>query len=1163
MSAMLEASLQTTRKLVFLSGVETLARLLLVRAQLDARAGLTTGTMVSGYPGSPLGGFDFALEAQGPALAEHRIHHQPGVNEELAVAVAWGSQMGKAVPYRDVDGVAGVWYGKTPGLDRCGDALRHANAMGSGPNGGLVLFCGDDATAKSSTLPCESQYAFADQCIPVIYPGSQQEVLDLGVHAFRLSRFAGCIVGMKIVTAVADGTSTLDLDLDRHADPVLPAVLIDGVPWQHTPLATLGPHQVPQQELLVVRNRLAAAQAYVRANGLDRIEGGASGARIGIVCAGKTYHDLAQALIDLGIDGAALADGGVRILKLAMTYPLVEETALEFAASVDQLLVIEEKRPFIEDQLRAILHAAGMITPIQGKHDRARAPLVPLTGELGSDDIVDVLTRVLPEWHNRRPAVPSVAASSLTIPPRPPAYCSGCPHNRSTVVPEGQLAGGGVGCHGIMYFEARQAGVQKLPPPPMGAEGVPWIGLAPFVATPHLLQNLGDGTLSHSGLLAIRASVAARVNTTYKILYNGAVAMTGGQHAEGVMDVPALTRELEAEGVARVVVCAAEPERYGEQARFAPGVEVRPRGRLGETQEELAKLPGVTVIIYDQQCATEARRLRKRGLQDTPPARVVINPSVCENCGDCVVKSNCASVQPRLTEFGPKKRIDELTCNRDYTCVEGDCPSFVTITPRPGGKPLPPRPSAQRPTLPYGTLPKPKVAPVEDQFGIYFTGIGGTGVVTAARTLAAAAEQAGFQALGMDQTGLAQKGGAVVSHLRIARTAEALGASAIGVGGADLYLSGDLFQAARPMHLDRLKPGSSVAAIEADLTPTASMLQVGLAAPETAELEREIRARLTGGQAILVPSKRIADQVFGDAVLANMVLLGAACQLGGLPFTIADFERALGSGERAERNRAAFEWGRWAAHDPVAVEKALGGGDRAGAPEEGNAFAPSAEAVRSAERLVGQAGVPEPLVPLVTRRTAQVIDYQNARLARRYLDLIAKSAVSDSADRDWALTRAVAESWYKLLTYKDEYEVARLHLATDYEAVARELGIETEYDLRFHLHPMLFRRLGLQHKVAMGRPFAAAFHVLKRLKGLRGTPFDLFGWDSDHRLERAVIGEYEQALTQGLATLPYDEAVQLAQSALEVRGYGPVKARMVAAWRAHVDGWLTRKAEAA
>jgi indolepyruvate ferredoxin oxidoreductase len=1130
---------------IILSGVEALVRLLVLRHELDQRDGLTTGTMVSGYPGSPLGGFDLILENQKAALEELLIRHQPGVNEELAAATVWGSQMGKAVAYRGVDGVAGVWYGKTPGLDRSGDVLRHANAMGAGPNGGYVLFCADDPTAKSSTFACESQYTFEDACIPVFYPGDQQEVIDLGIHAFRMSRFAGPMVGMKIVTTVADGTGSIDLDARRFPPSVLPEVVIDGEPWKHEPLGTIGPHQVPNQELLVVQNRLEAAKAYVRANGLDRVVGATPGARIGLICAGKTYYDMVQAFADLGIAPCDLTDRGIRILKLAMTWPIVDATVLEFAGSVDELLVLEEKRPFVETQLRAILHEAGVITRVLGKRDRDGKPLVSNVGELNSDAVVGVLTRVLPDLAERRAEPIKSRPMALAIPPRPPSFCSGCPHNRSTVVPEGGLAGGGVGCHGIFYFEARQRGIHKMPPPPMGAEGVPWIGLSPWVSEPHLIQNLGDGTLSHSGSLAIRAAVAAKVNMTFKILYNAAVAMTGGQEVTGLLDVPSMTRALEAEGVNKIVVCAAEPDRYGANARWAPGVEVHPRDDLPEVQKALRETPGVTVIIYDQRCATEARRLRKRGLLETPPARVAINPAVCEGCGDCVAKSNCTSVQPRFTEFGEKKRIDDLTCNRDYSCLEGDCPSFVTITPK--GDAKAPTPTV-RPSPPEGDLPAPPTAAVHGQFGSYFTGIGGTGVVTANRTLANAAEAAGFTVIGMDQTGLSQKGGAVVSHLRLAADRDSLGSATIGNAGADLYLSGDIFQAAGPLHLERIKPGKTVAVIESDLTPTAAMLQAGLPPPDQEALRGAVRERAGEGKVAFIASKHIADVAFGDAVVANMVLLGAAFQLGGLPFGLDDIEKIFaGQGKAGAKNRVAFAWGRWAVHDPVAVEAVLAGPAGSAAADP---FEPSDAAADAAARMVQHSGLPADLAALASRRAAQIIDYQNATLARRFLDLVGRAAARDSAAKDWALTRSVIAGWHKLLTYKDEYEVARLHAATDYDAVARELGIGGDYELRYHLHPTWLRRMGAKKKVTFGSWFGTVFGTLRHMKGLRGTPLDLFGWDSERRLERAIADDYEAQVGEALSSMDYDRLVELAASPAMVKGYGPVKERNITSWRA-------------
>ena len=1190
-----------------LSGVETLARLLVLREELDARDGLTTATLVSGYPGSPLGTFDLTLDRLGETLAGHRILHRPGLNEELAAAAVWGSQMGTASTFAEVggavlDGVVGAWYGKTPGLDRCGDVLKHANAMGTGPHGGVVMFCGDDPTAKSSTLPCDSQYTFEDACVPVLFPGNQQEVLDLGVHAFRMSRYCGSWVGLKVVTAVADGIGTVDLDPGRHrpADP--PELVVDGRPWRHVPRAAVGPHTVPDQELQVVHHRLLAARAYARHNGLDRVVGAPPGARLGVVCAGKTYYDVVQAFADLGVGLDELAGVGVRVLKLGMTYPLVEQTAVEFAASVDQVVVIEEKRPFVETQLRAVLHEAQVAVPVVGKRDREGRMLAPLAGELDATAVAAVLTRVLPELASRREqAAPQRRNAEqngagrrslpiLELPARPPGFCSGCPHNRSTVFPEGALVGGGVGCHGIMYFEARHQGMKSLPPTPMGAEGVPWTGLAPFVDEPHLIQNLGDGTLSHSGILAIRASVAAGANITFKILYNAAVAMTGGQDVVGLLDVPALTRALEAEGVRRIVVCAEDPKRYGRRARWAPGVRVLGRDRLGEVQEELRRVPGVTVIIYDQRCAAEARRLRRRGLLPEPPRRVVINEAVCEGCGDCSAKSNCLSVLPHQTEFGEKRRIDDLSCNRDYTCLEGDCPSFVTVTPkRRRGAPSTGRTAdrtgsgksagkkdgaeqrAGRPSLPPGTLPEPAPPAVDGQYGVYFTGIGGTGVVTANRIIAAAAESAGFLVGGMDQTGLSQKAGAVVSHLHLAVDSAALGAATVSAGGADLYLSGDILQAAAERHLAKVNPGRTIAVVDVGVQPTAAMLQSDLAAPDPAAMRQAISDRVGADRVAFVDSRRIAEEVFANHLLANVVLLGAAFQLGGLPVALADIDRAMGrQGRAAAENREAFEWGRWAVHDPQAVEARLAGhggaagdsGGDSGGPAPGITD-PSPRALAAAARLVGERDLPAELRDLLTRRAAQAVDYQNAARARRFLDLVEKAARQDDAARGWALTRAVAESWFRLLTYKDEYEVARLHLKADYDQVARDLGIDGPYTVTYHLHPPTLRRLGLRRKLALGRPYAVAFRVLRSLRRLRGTPFDPFGWDPDRRTERAVIEEYEQLVTDDVLgradALPYRERVRLAESATAIRGYGPIKEAAVARWREEVAAFRRRQ----
>jgi indolepyruvate ferredoxin oxidoreductase len=1139
-----------------LSGVETLARLLVLRAQLDARDGLTTATMVSGYPGSPLGGLDLTLEQLDDLLAAHRIVHRPGLNEELAAATVWGSQMGAAVEYAEVDGVAGAWYGKGPGLDRSGDVMKHANSMGSGPNGGVVMFCGDDPTAKSSTLTCDSQYTFEDACMPVLYPGDQQDVLDLGVHAFHMSRYSGAWVGLKIVTAVADGLGTVELDLERHAPSDPADVVVDGRPWRHEPLATVGPHAVPDQEVLVVQHRLQAAEAYARHNGLDRVVGAPPGARLGVVCAGKTYFDVVQAFADLGVGLDQLAGAGVRILKLAMTYPLVRETIVEFAASVDELVVIEEKRPFVETQLRSILHEAGSAARVLGKRDRRGGPLASSVGELDPTAIRAILVRVLPSLEMATPVAAKTALPLAPLPGRAPAFCSGCPHNRSTVFPAGALVGGGVGCHGIMYFEARHRGMTSLAPTPMGAEGVPWIGLAPFVAQPHLIQNVGDGTLSHSGTLAIRASVAAGVDVTFKILYNSAVAMTGGQDVTGLMDVPSLTRALEAEGVRKIVVCADDPARYGHGAQWASGVEVFGRDHLDDAQDDLRKVPGVTVIVYDQRCAAEARRLRKRGLLEEPPQRVVINEAVCEGCGDCSTKSNCLSVLPHDTEFGAKRRIHDLSCNRDYTCLEGDCPSFVTVTPLRRGRRRVTRRSrrASRSTpTPPNDLPVPAVVAVVGQYGIYFTGIGGTGVVTANRILAAAAEHAGFVVSGLDQTGLSQKAGSVVSHLHLARDRDALAAAAVGDRGADLYLSGDILQAAAPAHLAKIAPGNTIAVIDRDVMPTATMLQSDLASPDLDSMQRAIEDRVGAGAVAFVDSRLIAEQILGDHLLANVVVLGAAYQLGGLPFTRAEIDRGIDrQGATAAVNREAFEWGRWAVHDAAAVAARLAAVQRDD-PASSTLFDPSARALSRATALVSDRALPAALHDFLTRRTAQVVDYQDIERATRFLGLVERTAARDDAEHDWALTGAVAEAWFKLLTYKDEYEVARLHLKADYDRVARNLGIEGAYSVTYHLHPPVLRRLGVQKKVPLGRSYEFAFRALRGMRRFRGTAFDVFGWDRDRRMERSLIDEYEQLVDEDLgSSLSYDSLVRIAESPMSIKGYGSIKERAVAQWRGDI-----------
>jgi indolepyruvate ferredoxin oxidoreductase len=842
---------------------------------------------------------------------------------------------------------------------------------------------------------------------------------------------------------------------------------------------------------------------------------------------------------------------------------------LALADACDEILVAEEKRPFVEHQVRAVLHEAVRATPVRGKRDADGRPLVPGTGELTAERLVEVLGRVLPDLAPAPGPAPSMPRSVRTVlplldlPARTPAFCSGCPHNRSTVVPEGSVTGGGVGCHGMIHFEHRHAGEQFVPPTPMGAEGVHWVGLAPFVGDRHIFQNLGDGTFSHSGSLAVRACVAAGVHITFKLLYNSAVAMTGGQDVAGLMDVPALTRSLAAEGVSAITVCTDDVGRYGRHAAFAPGVQVRPREDVVAVQEELRRHPGVSVLVYDQRCAAEARRLRKRGELDEPPQRVVINQGVCEGCGDCSRVSNCLSVLPVATEFGERREIHQSSCNKDFSCLEGDCPSFLTIVPdepaRRRRSTTPARPDAPaRPSLPAGSLPEPAVAPVDGRYSVYTTGIGGTGIVTANRLVAHAALAAGFAVQGVDQTGLSQKAGAVVSHLHIGRTDADITTATVPDGDADLYLSGDLLQAASAAHLRKVRQGRTWAVVDADLVPTAGMLQ-GTPGVDHGRLSSAVRDGVGADRTVLHDTTGLAEALFGSHLPANVVLLGIASQLGALPVPPDAVEEAITrEGPAAATNVEAFRWGRWVVADPAAVEVALG--TRAGPGREPGPQAavwePTARALAAGEELVDGRALPADLRPFLVRRAAQVVDYQGRRRAERWLDLVGRAAEADDAERGWALTTAVAEGWFRVLTYKDEYEVARLHLRLDLDATAREMGIAGGYRVRYHLHPPVLRRLGRDRKLAVpGGLTRAAFRGLAALRRVRGTPLDLLVLDPHRREERALAEEYGALVGDALDRLmpaTYDEAVALAASIDDVRGYADIKSAAIARWRERV-----------
>ncbi len=1154
------------RGTVLLSGIQALVRIPLDRHRADARAGLRTGTFISGYQGSPLGGLDLAIAREAALMAAHDVHLVQGVNEELAATAVWGSQQGRLGDLDGRDGVVGIWYGKAPGVDRCGDVFKHANLMGVAPNGGVLVLAGDDPISKSSTIPSASETALFDAQIPVLYPGNPQEILDLGLHAVAMSRFSGLWVGMKLVTNVADGFGTAEVAPDRVV-PVLPPVDVDGRPWVYEQGGLALPPRNLGDERELVYGRLAAARAYIRANGLNEVAAtGGDHARLGIVAAGKTYHDVVQALRELGVEDLDrdLEVIGVRLLRVGVTWPLEPDGVREFAGGLEEIVVVEEKRSFVELQLRDALYDLRVRPRVVGKLDEFGRTFVPADGELTPDRIAPLLAARLGDRLAAAPIRqareriallqdPPAAGAADTAAKRAPYFCSGCPHNRSTLVPDGSVAGGGIGCHTMAALIGRSAVAMTQ----MGGEGAEWIGRAPFTGRPHLFQNLGDGTLFHSGSMAIRACVAAGVNITYKILYNGTVAMTGGQDAAGGVPVPELTRILEAEGVVRTIVCAEDPDHYPHDARWARNVDVWPRDRLDEAQLQLRDTDGVTVIVYDQACAAEKRRARKRGKLETPALHVVINERVCEGCGDCGVKSNCLSVQPVDTEFGRKTRIHQSSCNQDFTCLDGDCPSFVTVTDtRRSRRRAQVRVAAERAASRVATREVPVVgddlrepedrARVDGVFNLYLTGVGGTGVVTVSQLLATAALLDGLHVAGLDQTGLSQKGGPVVSHVKLS-DAPIDASNAVAAGEADTYLGFDLLVAAEPTHLAQLRAGSR-AALSTSKVPTGAMVtDTGVAFPAVDGLLAAVAAR-TGGGDLHLDSIAIAEGLFRDHMMANLVVLGAAYQTGAVPLAARAIEQAIElNGVAVDRNRQAFRWGRRYVLDPAATLAAAG----VTAVDQGIEPVPVT--------LLGSKPVPRAgteLQRLVDLRSAELVAYQGQRLARDYVEFVTRVAEAERAALPGtsALAEAVARNLFKLMAYKDEYEVARLLLDPATEA-ARRAQFPDGGRVHCRLHPPLLRALGMRRKLALGAWSRPAFRALRAMRRLRGTPFDPFGRTRVRRTERALVGEYRALVETAIADLSletYDRAVRLAELPEMIRGYEAIKLANVDAYRDQV-----------
>jgi indolepyruvate ferredoxin oxidoreductase len=1101
----LEDRYRKVEGLIYVTGVQALVRTILARSRLDRLNGADQAAFVSGYEGSPLAGFDMELQRHGELLREHRITHLPALNEELAATAVSGTQLARSVADLQHDGVTGYWYGKAPGLDRATDALRHANLSGTDGKGGAVAFVGDDPAAKSSSVPCSSEFALADLIMPTFFPADPPEAVVHGMHAVELSRASGLWTALKVNTVVADGASTT-LEPRHFTGPDL-SELPDGlVAYRHKPTAHLLGPALAELELSLHRTRLPIAVEYIRRSGVNRITG-ASDAQIGIVAAGSTYLAVRQALDTLGLDDEALDQRGIRLLKLGVIFPLEPSVVIEFAAGLDQIVVVEDKRSFIEDAVRSILYGRANMPAVQGKRNADGTQLFSGVGELDTDAVAKGLAPLL-----ARAGIPVVTPPRprtylpLAGSPRQPFFCSGCPHNSSTQAVPGSLVGGGIGCHTMLLLMPGDRAGEITGISQMGGEGGHWIGMSPFVSQQHFVQNLGDGTFAHSGSLAVRAAVAAGVNVTFKLLRNSAVAMTGGQTPIGERTLAQLVALLRAEGVAKIIVTT--DDTAGVRRQLGRSEDVRHRDKLLDAQRDLAAVPGVTVLIHDQECAAELRRKRRRGNAPTPVQRVLINERVCEGCGDCGRKSNCLSVHPVDTEYGRKTTIDQSSCNLDFSCLSGDCPSFLTVVP--GTQTRSKTTSVDEPAEPVRLVSA-------DRFSMRIVGIGGTGVVTLAQIVATAAAIEGRHVRALDQTGLAQKGGAVISDLTLGDLPWE-GSAKLAYGTCDLYLAADLLAGTDPVNLRVADPARTIGVASTTQTPT-GVVVTDVAEPTPSAGQQIERLQLASRVAYGIDAAALAVSLLGDEQYANVMLLGAAYQAGAVPVAAGTIEAAIRlNGTAVESNIAAFRHGRNAvAHQPSGAEKPA-----------------------------------RTLDDLVADRAADLVAYQNNAYAQRYLATVERVRGYETE----AVTEAVARYLYKLMAYKDEYEVARLSLAPELTGTIEEqFGKGASYSYR--LHPPVLRALGVNRKISLGPWFRPAFHGLVGMRRLRGTPFDPFGRSHVRRVERSLIEDYLELIDEVLAGLsPSNQtlAVELLELPDLVRGYEEIKL-------GNVETYQARKAE--
>ncbi len=1174
-----------TQGRIYLSGVQALVRLPLMQKLRDEHAGLNTAGFVSGYRGSPLGGFDLELWRARKQLEAAQVKFQPGLNEDLGATMVWGTQQTNLFEGAKVEGVFGMWYGKGPGVDRCGDVFKHANAAGTSKLGGVLALAADDHNCRSSTLPHGSEQEFVSAMMPVLNPAGVQDILDMGLLGFAMSRFTGRWVGFKTIAETVETSASVDVD------PFAIQIVLPGDDEFEIPEGGLNirwPDPPLDQEMRLHRYAVKAAQAFARANSIDRIVVDAPSARLGIVTTGKSYLDVLQALEYLGLDERACADLGIRVYKVGMTWPLEPVGIHAFARGLQDILVVEEKHSFIESQMKELFYNfEGQRPSIVGKYDESGEWILPSTGELTPARIAGVIAKRIQRFHDSEHIRQVLAwmeskEGELALPranfPRVPHYCSGCPHNTSTKVPEGSRAQAGIGCHYMVTWMNRDTDTFTH----MGGEGVTWAGQAAFTETPHIFQNLGDGTYFHSGSLAIRQAISAGVNITYKILYNDAVAMTGGQPVDGSLSVPQIAHQMRAEGVQTIAVVSDDIEKWTDPSIFPSGVSFHDRRLLADVQKTLREVKGTSILIFDQTCATEKRRRRKRGKIVDPLKRVVVNSLVCEGCGDCGKKSFCVSVLPKDTEFGRKRDIDQSNCNKDYSCVEGFCPSFVTVhggKPRKGTVPGQGRVSAAER---LANLPMPAFASdLSQPWNILITGVGGTGVVTIGALIGMAGHLENKGSSVLDQTGLAQKGGAVTTHIRIAKTPADIHAVRIAAGEADLVLGCDMVVVNDYWALSKIRAGrTSVLLNSYEAMPGTFTTHPDMQFP-AADIVKAVSTALEGGAPQQIDATQIAMALMGDVIAANLFMLGHAWQQGLVPVSFDALMRAVElNGAAVEMNKTAFGWGRLAAIDMPAVIDAAGIVQNTPTKAESTAHVlpllgataneahesgldPHAADLRSEDELrhvPANAGSDVAFLPLddarlsrsldevIARRVAFLGEYQNSAYAKRYSDFVAKVRAAETAKAPGStdLSEAVARYFFKLMAYKDEYEVARLYTSGDFK---RRLAqqFEGDYTLRFHLAPPLLAKKNAKGEL-IKREFGPwvyhVFGVLAKVRGLRGTPLDVFGYTDERRGERGLIGDYEKTVSGLLETLDggnADLAAAIASIPEHIRGYGHVK----------------------